>query len=160
MTRLMMVLLGLIAVALIVELPVQLEAQTGVTVAPPVPGPYRAVPTPRQANPYSNPGRSQNIPYWMRPQGPGSAHAARPVPQNYIPGWVWSPYAPNGPAPGPAQGWTGGPRPVGQGGTPTNQPPGYGMAPWGQPRFAPHGQWPAPQYGAPPWFGAPIQPNR
>ena len=98
MARLMMVLLGLICGVVLMMLQNELEAQTGVAVAPPVPGPYRAAPAARQANPYSNPGRSQNIPYWMRPQGPGSAQAARPVPQNYIPGWVWSPYAPNGPA--------------------------------------------------------------
>jgi len=142
--------------------------------AAPVPGPYLVMPKPptqlpqaqtagqapgqaqSQPNPYSNPGFAQPMPYWMQPQqtrrGPAAPQAGQPSAssgrQTYIPGWVWSPYAPNtGPAPAPgytpgfAPGY--GPQP-GQGFWPGYPAPGYANAPWG-----PRGANNMGQYGAP-----------
>ena len=177
-------LIALVAITAGIVSPSRPVAQSGDKVAP-VPGPYQAPfqvqPTQRAVtNPYSNPGNGQTLPYWMRQQPPqpggGAAQAGNPTPQNYIPGWVWSPYAPN------AQGANSGqprsapasdnrpnrrqsaPQP-GQGYWPGPPPPGYGMPPWGgQPGYAPgfaQGGWPSPpNYNAPQGYGAPQQPQR
>ncbi len=153
------------------------RAQSGDVVAP-VPGPYQSA---RRPSPpptaFSASPMGRMLPYWMRPQQPrtGGADAA-PGRQQYIQGWVWSPYAPNSPqgrnrpapvipmsgygfqnAPLPGPGWM--PQPYRPGPMPGAKsawgPPGYanGPAPWGRYR-------PDSPYRTPPRTGAPLTPNQ
>lgn len=146
-------LITMIALSGFLETPSRLEAQTVTNVAP-VPGPYMAMPAIRSApNPYSNPGQAQSMPYWMRPQpsrtGTGAVPMNRPIPRNFIPGWVWTPYAPNyapnGRQMNSGQEWRG----SGHGYRANPPPPGYAQ-----------GRWPTPPYGAPQGYGAPMPPNQ
>ncbi|MFT7596792.1 MAG: hypothetical protein ACI8R4_004134 [Paracoccaceae bacterium] len=128
----------------------------------PVPGPYQAIPaTVAAANPYSNPGFAQPLPYWMRPpqqqantapaaprsgQSPGQP-APRAAGPTYIPGWVWSPYAPNAGRSAPRQG--------------AHPPAGYapGYQPGDQPGYGPQPGQPAwPFSPAPGVFNSPQGP--
>lgn len=179
-------LAGLIVLASVIGAPSDPAAQTGGNIAP-VPGPYQAMPGARATpSPYSNPGNAPVLPYWMRQgQAPSPTQAGRtapapgnPVQQNFISGWVWSPYAPGGPglapvmAPGLTPGLTLGFAPQGQGRPPAYGPqpgrqsgywpgpprPAYGGGFPGQPGYAP-GFWPNTPFAAPPWYGGPQQPQ-
>jgi len=153
-------LAALIILAAILSSPGHPDAQTSDNVAP-VPGPYQAMmPPPAMVTPYPNPGMTQVLPYWMRPQqqtgGPATGNRRQ---QQYISGWVWSPYAPNTnsgggqryyqqsppqPMPRPAPGYW-----------PGYQQPAYpyGSTPWG-------GTRPYTSFGAPQGYGVPQPPNQ
>ncbi len=166
--------------------PADLTAQSTGNAAP-VPGPYMApimarnmvVPAPVvSVNPYSNQGFAQPMPYWMKPaQRPGGAAPANagntgpgPTAQrrnNFIPGWVWRPYAPT------AARTNSGRRPTAPGPTAARPTvPAYpqrfeqGYMP--RPQYFPgYGQQPWPGYGNTPWganqprgYGAVRQPQQ
>lgn len=164
--RRIIALSSLMALALALGAPSSTEAQTAAqtaaqteTMAPPVPGPYQAAPKSPGANPYGN---AAPLPYWMRPrQGQtATARGGNAAPQSFIPGWIWTPYAPGrGSAMPDRPRATGQNGQYGQGYWPGSPQPGYATRPWSPPGYA-RGGWPNPQFRAPQYYGATPQPNQ